>query len=106
MEWQSFHCGNPTRLAVPNRALKLTVVPDTDLRKNIFDLFSAGFDTTSNMTRYVILYMAAHPDVQRKVQRHIDEVVPRGEVPASRHRARWGRGGIGEREREICTRRV
>lgn len=61
---------------------------DTDLRKNIFDLFSAGFDTTSNMTRYVILYMAAHPDVQRKVQRHIDEVVPRGEVPASRHRAR------------------
>ncbi|XP_047501602.1 cytochrome P450 2L1-like [Penaeus chinensis] len=61
---------------------------DTDLRKNIFDLFAAGFDTTSNMMRYVCLYMAAHQDVQRKVQRQIDEVVPPDEIPASRHRAR------------------
>ncbi|XP_042855772.1 cytochrome P450 2L1-like [Penaeus japonicus] len=61
---------------------------ETDLKKNIFDLFAAGFDTTSNMTRYVCLYMAAHPNVQRKIQRQIDAVVPRDEIPCSQHRSR------------------
>lgn len=62
--------------------------PDVDLLKTVFDLFSAGFDTTSNMLRWVILYMAAYPQVQLKVQEELDEAVPRDTLPSHQHRHR------------------
>ncbi len=46
--------------------------------RTMFDLFAAGFDTTSNMLRWICLYMAAYPTVQRRVQQEIDEVVAKG----------------------------
>ncbi|XP_066981645.1 cytochrome P450 2L1-like [Macrobrachium rosenbergii] len=58
-----------------------------DLMRVIFDLFAAGFDTTSNMLRWMILYAAKYPDVQKRVQEQIDEVVPRGEFPTNQHKS-------------------
>ncbi|XP_064083979.1 cytochrome P450 2L1-like [Macrobrachium nipponense] len=58
-----------------------------DLMRVIFDLFTAGFDTTSNMLRWMILYAAKYPDVQKRVQEQIDEVVPRGEFPTNQHKS-------------------
>ncbi|XP_068251183.1 cytochrome P450 2L1-like [Palaemon carinicauda] len=60
---------------------------EEDLMKVIFDLFSAGFDTTSNMLRWMIVYAAKYPDVQRRIQEQIDQVVPRGEFPTNQHKS-------------------
>ncbi|XP_064084062.1 cytochrome P450 2L1-like [Macrobrachium nipponense] len=60
---------------------------EVDLNRVIFDLFAAGFDTTSNMLRWMILYAAKYPDVQKRVQEQIDKVVPRGEFPTNRHKS-------------------
>lgn len=54
-----------------------------------FDLFNAGFDTTSNMLRWVILYMAKYPEVQRRVQQQLDEVVPRDTLPSYEHKPKY-----------------
>ncbi|CAL4069811.1 unnamed protein product, partial [Meganyctiphanes norvegica] len=48
---------------------------DMDLVTTIFDLFDAGFDTTSNTLRWFIYYIAANPEVQRKLHEEIDAVV-------------------------------
>ncbi|XP_064080595.1 cytochrome P450 2L1-like [Macrobrachium nipponense] len=60
---------------------------EEDLMTVIFDLFSAGFETTSIMLRWMILYAAKYPDVQKRVQEQIDEVVPRGEFPTNQHKS-------------------
>ncbi|XP_045615902.1 cytochrome P450 2L1 [Procambarus clarkii] len=61
---------------------------ETDLMRIIFDLFGAGFDTTSSMLRWTILYMIKYPDVQRRVQQQIDDVVPRDTLPSYQHKSR------------------
>ncbi|XP_061888521.1 cytochrome P450 2U1 isoform X1 [Entelurus aequoreus] len=48
----------------------------------IGDLFVAGTDTTTNSVLWVLLYMVVHPDVQKKVQAELDEVVGRHRVPS------------------------
>lgn len=48
---------------------------DMDLTTTIFDMFGAGFDTTSNTIRWLILYITAHPEVQRKLHEEIDAAV-------------------------------
>ncbi|XP_066301251.1 cytochrome P450 2J4-like [Branchiostoma lanceolatum] len=48
----------------------------------IFDLFIAGTDTSATTQRWALLYLATHPDVQRKVQEEVDRVVGR-EAPVS-----------------------
>lgn len=47
----------------------------------LLDLFTAGLDTTSNFLGFAMLYMIHHPDVQKRVQQEIDDVL-RGEVPS------------------------
>nr|XP_045615904.1 cytochrome P450 2L1-like [Procambarus clarkii]XP_045615905.1 cytochrome P450 2L1-like [Procambarus clarkii] len=61
---------------------------ELDLLKTAFDIFSAGFDTTSNMLRWMILYMIKYPDVQRRLQQQIDDVVPRDTLPSYQHKSR------------------
>ncbi|XP_066981641.1 cytochrome P450 2L1-like [Macrobrachium rosenbergii] len=58
-----------------------------DLMKISLDMFGAGFDSTSNMLMWIILYAAKYPDVQKRVQEQIDEVVPRGEFPTNQHKS-------------------
>ncbi|XP_047480020.1 cytochrome P450 2L1-like [Penaeus chinensis] len=61
---------------------------ELDLMRIIFDLFSAGFDTTSNTLHWFILHMARFPEVQRRVQQQIDDVVPRDTLPSYQHKSR------------------
>ncbi|XP_063858293.1 cytochrome P450 2L1-like isoform X1 [Scylla paramamosain] len=65
-----------------------SVFNEQDLIKTIFDLFTAGYDTTSNMLRWVILHMANQPEVQRRIQQELDEVVDRATLPSHVHRPR------------------
>jgi len=44
------------------------------------DMFGAGSDTVANMLRWVVFLMAKYPEVTQRLQRQIDEVVPRGRL--------------------------
>ncbi|XP_069970562.1 cytochrome P450 2L1 [Penaeus vannamei] len=54
----------------------------TDLKNLLGDLFVAGSETTSSTIRWAIYYLAKYPEVQAKVQREIDSVVPRDVLPS------------------------
>ena len=43
------------------------VFDDESLKGMLFDLFVAGTDTTSTALLWFLMYMARHPDTQRKV---------------------------------------
>ncbi|KAI4586094.1 hypothetical protein MJG53_003881 [Ovis ammon polii x Ovis aries] len=48
---------------------------DENLRLVVTDLFTAGMVTTSTTLAWALLLMILHPDVQRRVQQEIDEVI-------------------------------
>ncbi|XP_050707440.1 cytochrome P450 2L1-like [Eriocheir sinensis] len=52
------------------------------------DLLVAGVETTTNTMRWAILYLAKFPEVQRRVQREIDNVIPRGTLPMYQHKSK------------------
>ncbi|XP_063841591.1 cytochrome P450 2L1-like [Scylla paramamosain] len=54
---------------------------ERDLCFLIFDLFNAGSLTTRDTTVWMIFYLANYPRVQEKLQRELDEVLPRGTLP-------------------------
>ena len=47
----------------------------------MMDLFFAGSDTTSVTLNWAFLYMIMHPEIQKKVQEELDQVVGRGRWP-------------------------
>ncbi|KAG7155291.1 Cytochrome P450 2L1-like 8 [Homarus americanus] len=53
-----------------------------DLNAQLVDLFAAGSETTTQTLRWAIMYLAKYPDIQTRVQRQIDDVVPRGTLPS------------------------
>ncbi|CAL4182434.1 unnamed protein product, partial [Meganyctiphanes norvegica] len=59
---------------------------EMDLAATIFDLFSAGFDTTSSTLRWLIYYIASHTEVQRKLHEEIDSVVQSDEEISLNHK--------------------
>lgn len=42
----------------------------------ISDLFGAAIETTTTLLNWCIYYLAKFPDVQTKLQRELDEVLP------------------------------
>ncbi|XP_042884303.1 cytochrome P450 2L1-like [Penaeus japonicus] len=52
-----------------------------DLTILLLDLFFAGTETTTNTLMHLFYYLAMNPEVQRKVQAEIDEVLPKGTLP-------------------------
>ncbi|XP_072041972.1 cytochrome P450 2U1-like [Amphiura filiformis] len=52
-----------------------------NLQATVLQLFAAGSETTNTTIRWALLYMIAHPDIQRKVQHEIDNVVGRNRLP-------------------------
>jgi len=50
------------------------------LMNNVNDLFSAGSDTIFQMLQWTVYLMAKYPDIVKKMQDEIDEVVPRGRL--------------------------
>uniref|UniRef100_A0A8C6ER32 Cytochrome P450 n=1 Tax=Marmota marmota marmota TaxID=9994 RepID=A0A8C6ER32_MARMA len=60
---------------------------DENLRIVVLDLFTAGMVTTS-MLAWALLLMILHPDVQRRVQQEIDEVIGQVRQPEMGDQAR------------------
>ncbi|XP_023486800.1 cytochrome P450 2D14 [Equus caballus] len=54
---------------------------DDNLRLVVADLFSAGMVTTSTTLAWALLLMILHPDVQRRVQQEVDEVIGQARRP-------------------------
>ncbi|XP_037799520.1 cytochrome P450 2L1-like isoform X1 [Penaeus monodon] len=53
-----------------------------DLLCCLSDLFNAGSETTSSTIRWAIYFLAKYPEVQARVQKEIDSVVPRDVLPS------------------------
>ncbi|KAF2355075.1 Cytochrome P450 [Trinorchestia longiramus] len=53
-----------------------------DLMSIMADIFFAGSETTASSMRYVVLYMALYPEIQAKIHRCLDEVVPKTRLPS------------------------
>ncbi|XP_071490913.1 cytochrome P450 1A1-like [Diadema antillarum] len=53
-----------------------------------FDLFGAGFDTTSATVTWQLYYAVTHPEITVKVQAEIDEIVGRDRLPSLADRDR------------------
>ena len=54
---------------------------EANLRLVVFDLFGAGIVTSSITLTWALLLMILHPDVQRRVQEEIDEVIGQVRCP-------------------------
>ncbi|XP_021010984.1 cytochrome P450 2D9-like isoform X3 [Mus caroli] len=54
---------------------------DENLRMVVIDLFTAGILTTSTTLSWALMLMILHPDVQRRVQQEIDEVIGQVRCP-------------------------
>ncbi|XP_046395180.1 methyl farnesoate epoxidase-like [Ischnura elegans] len=50
------------------------------------DLFFAGYDTTFNTIVFSLLYMILNPDIQKKVQDELDEVIGKDRLPSFQDR--------------------
>ena len=53
-----------------------------NLKVTLFDLFLAGSETTSTTLTWSFLYMVRYPEIQRKVQKELDEVVGMARMPS------------------------
>ena len=53
----------------------LNIPPEEQLLVNAMDLFSAGSETTATTLAWAVCFMIIHPDVQKKVQQEIDQVL-------------------------------
>ncbi|KAA0201639.1 Cytochrome P450 CYP3213A2 [Hyalella azteca] len=60
----------------------LTPEDEIDVLSIIGDSFAAGSETTSSTLRWMILYMAINPEIQAKVHKRLDEVVPNDRLPS------------------------
>lgn len=66
-----------------------TALLDEQLLSLCIDLFMAGSETTSNTLSFAILYMLAYPDVQKRVQAEMDEVVGRHRWPSMQDKVKY-----------------
>ncbi|XP_046394627.1 methyl farnesoate epoxidase-like [Ischnura elegans] len=65
-----------------------TTFTELQLRQVCSEMFVAGTDTTLNTLSFGMLYMVLHPEVQKKVQEELDEVVGRDRMPSLEDRPR------------------
>ncbi|XP_035687441.1 steroid 17-alpha-hydroxylase/17,20 lyase-like [Branchiostoma floridae] len=59
----------------------ITALTDTHLRQIVADVFLGGTETTTQVLRWAILYLAAHLEIQEKVTAELDRVVGRDRLP-------------------------
>lgn len=62
-------------------------ISDEDIQWTVASLYGAGIDTTGSTLRAFFLAMSVFPDVQRRAQKEIDEVVGRSRLPRHEDRA-------------------
>lgn len=56
-------------------------VSERDLLFIMLEMFIAGSETTAYTFMWLCSYVAAHPQVQRKLHAEIDQVLPNGALP-------------------------
>lgn len=61
-------------------------ISDEDIQWTAASLYGAGIDTTGSTLRAFFLAMSVFPDVQRRAQKEIDEVVGRSRLPQNEDR--------------------
>ena len=61
--------------------IRTSFLTEKQLESFIVDLFTAGTETTFSTLRWALLYMAAYPDVQRKVHEKLDSVIGPDRLP-------------------------
>lgn len=49
----------------------------------MLDLFLAGSETTANTLEFGILYMILNPNIQKKIQEEIDQVIGQSRFPTA-----------------------
>ncbi|XP_050395454.1 steroid 17-alpha-hydroxylase/17,20 lyase isoform X1 [Patella vulgata] len=64
------------------------VITDEHLVQTCTDIFSAGVDTTRQTINWTILLLIKHPDIQKKVQAELDQVLDAGQAPTLNDRPR------------------
>jgi cytochrome P450 len=47
----------------------------------LLDMLFAGSETTSTALNWAIMFMIKYPDIQRRVQQELDQVVGRNRLP-------------------------
>ncbi len=52
-----------------------------NLRSSILDLLLAGSETTSTALSWATLFMIRYPEIQKRVQQEIDQVIGRSRMP-------------------------
>ncbi|XP_013421006.1 cytochrome P450 2D14-like [Lingula anatina] len=67
-------------IKVTQERLDPEIFTDWNVFRIIVDLYTAGTDTTANTLRWSLVHMVNHPDVQKKVQQDIDQVIGQGRV--------------------------
>ena len=60
---------------------KLLKIDDNMLKCHIFTTFGAGFDTATHTMSYAMMIMALNPEIQKRVQEEIDNVIGRDRFP-------------------------
>ncbi|XP_038066319.1 cytochrome P450 2J6-like [Patiria miniata] len=63
------------------KASKFGHLGERNIVGTILSLFAAGSETTATTLQWAILYMMVNPDVQKRVQAEIDDVVGRNRMP-------------------------
>ncbi|XP_078699160.1 steroid 17-alpha-hydroxylase/17,20 lyase-like isoform X1 [Branchiostoma floridae x Branchiostoma belcheri] len=61
--------------------LDTSALTDTHLRQIVADVFLGGTETTTQILRWAVLFLAAHPEIQEKVAAELDSVVGRDRLP-------------------------
>ncbi|XP_071521962.1 cytochrome P450 2L1-like isoform X2 [Panulirus ornatus] len=61
---------------------------DTDLSILILDLFLGGGESTKGILVWMSYYLATYPEVQRRMQEEVDEVLPKGTLATLEDRIR------------------
>ena len=64
-----------------NQIPKPLRISNSDMAGALVDLFGAGFDTTSITLHWALAYMIKYPNIQRDVQKEIDDVIGRDRLP-------------------------
>ncbi|XP_021359334.1 steroid 17-alpha-hydroxylase/17,20 lyase-like [Mizuhopecten yessoensis] len=65
----------------------LDQLTDEHLRQIVTDVFFAGFETSRFTLTWGLLYLAGHPEVQKRAQLEMDEVVGRARLPTLKDRS-------------------
>ncbi|KAK6186254.1 hypothetical protein SNE40_008325 [Patella caerulea] len=64
------------------------VITDVHLVQTCSDIFSAGIDTTRQTMIWTIMLLVTHPEIQKKVQAELDQVINAGQAPTLKDRER------------------